>query len=232
MKAWQCQARCSLERYPLLTCSTSSWLRHVYPRLSRVASPRTRFYTAQNVSTCHHAPPVENLLLGQAASLPLVRAHPWFMDRSNDESDNAVSPQELFGGRTVAMFGVPVIWGPGCTKLHAPGYLDLHQELSAVVDEVVCFSVADPYGMDAWRSALGAAEGSCPSFLADPTGALATVWGLEWDLTAFSAGIRCKRFSLLAVDGKVQAFNLHETPKNAASDAATLLAQAQEFLAC
>lgn len=230
MKGRQCQPLSPWGHCIRTGSASSQWRRglHVYPRRVRVASPaRTRLFSTQNVS---HAP-VENLLVGEAASLPLVRAHPWFLDRSNDELDNAVSPRELFGSRTVAMFGVPVIWGPGCTKLHAPGYINLHQELRAVVDEVVCFSVADPYGMDAWRSALGVAEGSGPSFLADPTGALATAWGLGWDLSTFSAGIRCKRFSLLAVDGMVQAFNLHETPKNAASDAATLLEQAQEFQA-
>eukprot|EP01045_Picozoa_sp_COSAG04_P038096 COSAG04_NODE_10041_length_810_cov_2.900141_2_plen_64_part_01 len=51
--------------------------------------------------------------------------------------------------------------------------------------------------------------------------------GLDWDLAQFSAGQRSKRFSLLAVDGEVKAFNLMETPENATSDAATLLAQAQ-----
>ena len=50
--------------------------------------------------------------------------------------------------------------------------------------------------------------------------------GLGWDLAQFSAGQRSKRFSLLAVDGEVRAFNLMETPENATSDAATLHARA------
>lgn len=217
MQAWQCQVT-RLGRCRRRLCSQV-----VVVQRARLLS------TTADGGTGSHPAPVENLLLADASALPLVRAHPWFMDRPNTEEDNAVSPRELFSGRTVAMFGIPVIWGPACTQLHTPGYLELHEELRAVADEVVCFSVADPYGMDAWRSALGAAEGSGPSFLADPTGALATAWGLGWDLTTFSAGIRCKRFSLLAVDGHVRAFNLHETPKNAASDAATLLTQAKRL---
>jgi peroxiredoxin len=171
------------------------------PRIVSSVAPRRRRGHA-TAAPAAATPPVPSLLRADAATLPLVRAHPWSLERSNLEADNSTTAAELFSGRTVAMFGVPVIWGPGCTKLHTPGYLKLQHELRAVVDELVCFSVADPYGMDAWRSALGApAEGpeAGVSFLADPTGALAEAWGLGWDLADFSAGIRCKRFSLLSV---------------------------------
>ena len=82
--------------------------------------------------------------------------------------------------------------------------------------------------MDAWRQALHADDAPARiTYLADPTAAVSQAWGLDWDLAQFSAGQRSKRFSLLAVDGEVKAFNLMETPENATSDAATLLAQAQ-----
>ena len=64
------------------------------------------------------------------------------------------------------------------------------------------------------------------TFLADPTALVTKTWGLEWELGAVSLGLRSKRFSLLAVDGKVQAFNLVED--DADKDAAVLLAQCQQ----
>ena len=86
--------------------------------------------------------------------------------------------------------------------------------------------------MDAWQQALynqdAAPAVSSPSpisFVADPTGAVIRAWGLDWDLADYSAGVRSKRFSLFAVNGEVQAFNLMETPENAGTDAATLLEQ-------
>ena len=37
-----------------------------------------------------------------------VHAHPWFVDgRSNDEVANSVTTRALFGGRRVALFGLP-----------------------------------------------------------------------------------------------------------------------------
>eukprot|EP01045_Picozoa_sp_COSAG04_P021398 COSAG04_NODE_2298_length_4363_cov_6.625820_2_plen_110_part_00 len=106
--------------------------------------------------------------------------------------------------------------------------------------------------MDAWRQALHTDDAPARiTYLADPTAAVSQACepprycchlgcillkmaamslltgGLDWDLAQFSAGQRSKRFSLLAVDGEVKAFNLMETPENATSDAATLLAQAQ-----
>lgn len=52
--------------------------------------------------------------------------------------------------------------------------------------------------------------------------------GLEWELSAVSLGMRSKRFSFLAVDGKVAAFNLVEA--DADQDASVLLAQCRELL--
>jgi peroxiredoxin len=154
-------------------------------------------------------------------SLSLVRAHPWFATDSNAEADSLIDCADLFAGRRVAIFGVPAPFTGTCTEEHVPGYQALQDEFVGKVDELICFSVCDPYAMDAWRSSMGADPVKI-TFLADTTGKATAAWGLEWDLAEVSLGKRSKRFSMLVEDGEVKAFNLVE---DAAADAAKLLAQ-------
>jgi peroxiredoxin len=185
----------------------------------------------------------------------LVAAHPWFTDRSNDETDNSTSLPQLFGGRRVALFGLPAPFTGTCTEEHVPGYVALQDEFTGMVDELVCFSLADPYAMHHWRAELGVDPAKI-SFLADPSvrrargaifffascrlaadgcrvpvlrtrcdtwqGEVTRAWNVEWDLSEFSLGVRSRRFSLLAQDGEVVAFNEVE---DARADAAVLLSQ-------
>jgi peroxiredoxin len=153
--------------------------------------------------------------------LTLVHAHPWFTEQSNDEADNAVDVGEFLAGRRVAIFGVPAPFTGTCTTYHVPGYQALQEEFADVVDELVCFSVCDPFGMDGWRSSLQVDRAKI-TFLADTQGKTTKAWGLGWDLSAVSLGERSVRFSMLVDDGEVVAFNKVE---DAAGDAAMLLEQ-------
>jgi peroxiredoxin len=157
-------------------------------------------------------------------SLSLVHAHPWFGSDSNTEADNLVDCADLFAGRRLAIFGIPAPFTGTCTEVHVPGYQALQDEFVGKVDELICFSVCDPYAMDAWRSSMGV-DPTKITFLADTAGKATTAWGLEWDLAEVSLGIRSKRFSMLVEDGEVKAFNLVE---DAAADAAVLLAQCSQ----
>lgn len=93
------------------------------------------------------------------------------------------------------------------------------------MDELVCFSVCDPYAMYAWGKSMGV-EPDRISFLADTTGATTRQWGLSWDLRDVSLAERSVRFSMLVDDGVVVAFN---DVDDAAADAATLLGQCALF---
>ena len=155
------------------------------------------------------------------SELGFVKAHPWHNEESNDMVDNTLDSSTLFNGRRVALFAIPAPFTGTCTDVHVPAYMALQEEFAAEADELVCLSVTDPYTMDAWRSSLGI-DTERITFLCDPTGATTQSWGLDWDLSNVSLGVRSKRFSLFADDGAVKAFNMVE---NAANDASLLLSQ-------
>ena len=62
-----------------------------------------------------------------------------------------ISTEELFGGKTVALFAVPGAFTPTCSNHHLPGFIEKSEELRAAgVDTIVCMSVNDAFVMGAW----------------------------------------------------------------------------------
>jgi len=112
----------------------------------------------------------------------------------------SVRLRDLVAGKKVAIFGVPGAFTPGCSKSHLPSFIDAQAELKAKgVDVTICVATNDPYTMEAWgRTSGGAAAGI--RFLADASGDLTRALGLVMETPV---GIRTKRFSLVAEDGKV-----------------------------
>jgi peroxiredoxin len=114
----------------------------------------------------------------------------------------AISTDELFGGRKVVLFAVPGAFTPTCSAKHLPGYVE---KLDAFRDkgvEVACLSVNDAFVMGAW-----ARDQNVPGdlrMLADGNGNFAKALGLELDATPFGMGLRAKRFALYAEDGVVK----------------------------
>jgi len=142
---------------------------------------------------------------------------------SNLAEDNAVTMSDLFEGKKVAIFGVPAPFTGTCTTAHYPPYQKLQDEFSAKgVDELVCYSVADPYAHYNWGKGMGN-DFNKISFLADVDGAWARSNDLERDYTVCSLGHRSARFSMIVENGIVTAFNLVE---DADGDADHLLEQA------
>ncbi|KAL7549101.1 hypothetical protein ACHAWF_017682 [Thalassiosira exigua] len=165
--------------------------------------------------------------LASSSSAPWQRARPWHDDDvsgSNLASDNAVSASDLFApGKKVAVFGVPAPYTGVCTHAHYPPYKALAAKFKTKgVDEVVCYSVADPYAHYNWAKNMGNDFGDI-SFLADVDGEWAREHGLDRDYTAVSLGHRSARFSMIVADGCVKSFNIVE---DAEKDAETLLDQA------
>ena len=75
---------------------------------------------------------------------------------SNLAKDNAVTISNLFKGRKVAFFGIPAPFTGTCTTAHYPPYRKLQDDfLSQGVDEIVCYSVADPYSHFNWGKVMG-----------------------------------------------------------------------------
>jgi peroxiredoxin/glutaredoxin len=109
--------------------------------------------------------------------------------------------EQLFGGKTVVLFGLPGAFTPTCSSAHVPRYEELYEAMAAQgVDEVICTSVNDAFVMDAWKEAQGVDK---VRFLADGNGTLASALGMLVDKTPLGFGQRSWRYSLLVRDGVV-----------------------------
>jgi len=137
----------------------------------------------------------------------------------------SVETESLTKGKKVVFFGLPGAFTPTCSGKHVPGYLEAYDALKAKgVDEIVCVSVNDGFVMGAWGR--DQKVGSRIRMLGDGSADFAKKLGLELDLTANGMGVRCRRFSMLVVDGVVKTVNAESGGKFEVSDAQTMLKQA------
>ena len=119
----------------------------------------------------------------------------------------AVSTDDLFKGKTVALFGVPGAFTPKCSEAHLPGFVGEADAIKAKgVDAIICTAVNDVFVMHAWGKDQQA-EGKV-DMVADGDAALTRAAGLEFDLTGKGLGLRCQRFSMLLKDGVVTQLNI------------------------
>lgn len=154
----------------------------------------------------------------------LQKARPWHTNDSDSNlaDDNAVTMSALFKGKKVAVFGVPAPFTGTCTTAHYPPYQKLQDDFKAKgVDEIVCYSVADPYAHYNWAKGMGN-DFEKITFLADVDCEFAKAHELDRDYSVVSLGHRSARFSMIVEDGVVKAFNMVE---EAETDAETLLEQ-------
>jgi peroxiredoxin len=167
------------------------------------------------------------------SSVTWQAARPWHMEdgASNLAVDHARPMSEVFGpGRTVAVFGVPAPFTGVCTNAHYPPYKALASEFKtkAGVDEVICYTVADPYSLYNWGQYALENDPDAISFCADVDCEWAKEQDLDRDYTGASLGIRSERFSMIVKDGIVTSFNVVD---DATKDAELLLSQAKQAAA-
>ena len=118
------------------------------------------------------------------------------------EGPKETSTEELFGGKTVVLFGVPGAFTPTCSAKHLPGFVTQYDALKAKgADVVACMAVNDAFVMAAWGKDQGV--GDKVVMIADGSAEFTRKLGLELDLTARGLGVRSQRFALVAKDGKV-----------------------------
>lgn len=134
------------------------------------------------------------------------------------------STEDVFAGKTVALFAVPGAYTPTCSAKHLPGFVERQGDLAAKgVDEIICTSVNDVFVMGAW-GADNSAEGKV-RMLADGNGAFAAALGLEMDASGFGMGQRSQRYSMLVEDGTVKELNVEQGGGFEVSSADYLLGQ-------
>ena len=141
-----------------------------------------------------------------------------------DTGPQAKTVDEIFRGKTVAIFAVPGAFTPTCSNLHMPSFLSNIDAIRAKgVNTVAVTAVNDIFVLEAWRNATGA--GNKIDFLADGNAAFANAIGMAFD-SGPGMGTRSKRYSMLVEDGIVKTVNLEDSlGKCSISGGQTLLEQ-------
>ena len=142
----------------------------------------------------------------------------------SSEGPKPLSSDELFKGKTVALFAVPGAFTPTCSAKHLPGFKEKAAELKAKgVDKIACVSVNDVFVMDAWGKAQGVGDDIL--MLADGNGDFAKAVGLELDASRFGMGPRSQRYSMIVKDGVVSELNVEQGGEFRVSSADYMLGQ-------
>lgn len=147
------------------------------------------------------------------------------LSRATDDGPRPVSTDEVFKGRTVALFAVPGAFTPTCSARHLPGFKDHLADLKAKgVDTVACVSVNDAFVMGAWADSQGIGKDNIV-MLGDGNGDFTRALGLSLDAKGFGMGERSQRYSMLVKDGVVDQLNIEQGGEFRVSSAEHLLAQ-------
>ena len=125
------------------------------------------------------------------------------------DGPGGISTDDLFAGKTVAVFGLPGAFTRTCSARHLPGFVDNADALKEKgIDDIVCISVNDPFVMAAWARAQNV--GDKVLMLADGSAKFARAAGLDVDMSAKGFGVRCRRFSMVVEDGTVKSLQIDE----------------------
>ena len=144
--------------------------------------------------------------------------------KATENGPEAVSSEEFFAGRKVALIAVPGAFTPTCSARHLPGFLDKADEIKAKgVDEIAFTSVNDAFVMGAWGKSNDA--GDKVTMLADGNGDFAKAVGLTMDGSKFGMGERSQRYSMIVDDGVVTELNVEAPGEFRVSSAEHLLEQ-------
>jgi peroxiredoxin len=131
---------------------------------------------------------------------------------------------ELFKGKTVALFAVPGAFTPTCSAKHLPSFTQHAADLKAKgVDTIACVSVNDVFVMKAWGESQNVGDDIL--MLADGNGAFTKAVGLELDGSRFGMGPRSQRYSMIVKDGVVSELNVEDGGEYRVSSAEYMLEQ-------
>ena len=110
-----------------------------------------------------------------------------------------IKSNDLFAGKTIALFSLPGAYTPTCSSAHVPRFNQLQPVLKAQgVDEVICISVNDTFVMNEWAQDQKADR---ITFIPDGNGDFTKAMGLLVNKEDLGFGKRSWRYSMLVKDG-------------------------------
>lgn len=141
-----------------------------------------------------------------------------------DDGPQQRTTDDVFKGKTVALFALPGAFTPTCSAKHVPGFKAHADEFRAKgVDTIACLSVNDAFVMGAWGKDQDAGDDIV--MLADGNADFTKAVGLEMDGSKFGMGTRSQRYSMLVADGVVKQLNVEQGGEFRVSTAEHLLGQ-------
>ena len=113
-----------------------------------------------------------------------------------------VSTDDLFAGKTVAVFSLPGAFTPTCSSTHLPGYNELAKVFKANgVDDIICISVNDAFVMNEWARFQ---EAQNLTVIPDGNGEFTEGMGMLVDKADLGFGKRSWRYSMLVKDSMIE----------------------------
>src|SRR5258708_18617409 len=144
------------------------------------------------------------------------------------EGVQAVSSDDYFKGKAVAVFGLPGAYTRTCSSRHLPGYVGNSAALKAKgLDEIACVSVNDAFVMNAWGKEHNA--GGKVTMLGDGSCELTQALGLTVDRTEAGMGIRAQRYSMVVDDGAVKQLKVEPSGVCGLSSAEAMLERREDL---
>lgn len=135
-----------------------------------------------------------------------------------------ITTDDIFKGKTVAVFSLPGAFTPTCSSSHVPRYNQLADTFKEQgVDEIVCISVNDTFVMNEWKQDQKADN---ITFIPDGNGEFTEAMGMLVDKRDLGFGKRSWRYSMLVKDGVIEKMFIEpEEPGDpyGVSDADTML---------
>jgi glutaredoxin-like protein len=124
-----------------------------------------------------------------------------FKTRQNNQWVD-VTTDQIFKGKTVAVFALPGAFTPTCSTAHVPRYNELAPVLKANgVDQIVCISVNDAFVMNEWAQDQKADN---VTFIPDGNAEFTEQMGMLVDKDDLGFGRRSWRYSMLVRDGVIE----------------------------
>ena len=113
-----------------------------------------------------------------------------------------VTTDEIFKGKTVAVFSLPGAFTPTCSSSHVPRFNELAPVFKKHgVDEIICISVNDAFVMNEWAEDQDADR---IRFLPDGNGDFTDGMGMLVDKDDLGFGKRSWRYSMVVKDGTIE----------------------------